>query len=368
MIAFFSFIYIILNIVFLGFTVLLNVKLTLKQYRMINILLLISIGLLSYNYIPTPDQDLSKYYDILDYYKILTWKYAFEQAPYSQTPITNAYFYWMSRLDNYSLFAMIPTVVNFGLVYFVADKLTRKYNLPFQAFALYIIGIVSVAGLLGTISGIRQNLAWSFLMLAVYYDYFGERIIYKPFKILLYLIPFLIHTSTMPILILRIYLVLIGKIRFLKYSIVLWPFTLIFINQFNTYLPSVFQSTLNRFWYYTDTGVIEGFRFLSSLVGFLILGLMLIAIRKLNLNTDNKFYNFFLLVFIFGVTSVTLPTLFGRIFTFLMYISLPIIGIVFKSSFKFRSILIYTYTIFLILVFIYKDILPGHFLEEMLHY
>src|SRR5699024_357385 len=166
----------------------------------------------------------------------------------------------------------------------MSTKFRKIYKISYQTHSFYILGIISVASLIGIISGIRQNLSWALLMLALYYDYYikdNNKII----LIILYTLPPLVHLSSVPFIVIRIGIVFIKKIGFFKYLIILWPLFIGLISNFYFILPPVFQSSFQLLEFHTSySGGAITYKRIFAVFGYLI---FLYLVKKIN-NNDIK--------------------------------------------------------------------------------
>lgn len=357
-------IFTIASIFFLFYNIyIFKIKFSRNIFGMLLVILFISMIFLAYNYVPIHTNDLYRYYRMLDDTHNWNWQQYQNFARYRDTPITNLYFYSMKGVNNRSLFAAIPVMIvtlllSKTIIYF--NKI-KKINL--RAIILFLVSTISFATLILIISGLRQNVAWAFLMTAVYYDFYDKKRNLLV-TLVLYTVTILIHLSTAPILALRIIYTITYKNNKLNYLIVLWPVLITIFQSFSSHLPLQFQLALGRFDLYLDRNVLD-LHHVIAFWGYLILIILILRIRK---NKDYQFINenylnFYILILLFGFTSIFVPELFKRTFGFILYISLPLFAEVVDNN---NTISHLTSSIFLSLqffIFIYIDFLSGVFLR-----
>lgn len=336
-----------------------NVKVPARQSQIINFIFLLSIVVLSYNFVPDPSLDLFRYYNYLDELKNVSWTNIFNHGGYRNTVITQLYFYIISLIDNYSILSLIPTTVLFIIIFNVANNFREQKQITFQAYALFIIGIISMANLSGIISGIRQNFSWVLMMYAVYYDYYK-----KPkqnnWRVILYLLPLMVHLSALPFVLLRIIMPVFKYFPKLQWLLLIWPLTIVSVDMLRLVLPPVFNEPLARLVNYTSLSISLSPRILITLFGYLIILLFLYKINKNTELTQNEsFLKYYSSVVLFGVASFIVPVLYVRTFQFIMYLSLPIYSGVFKSDNRFDKLLVNLLLALFIVMFYYGDLHAG---------
>lgn len=360
-------IFIISYYFFLVFAILVNLRLSNKQFKLLNLLFFISILLVAYNFEPTQEMDLYRYYSMLDEvkYRELNWDQIVNYGPYNQTVLTSIYFNVMSKVQNRSWFSVFPTGIVFTLIFIVADKFKNKYDISYRSVAFFIINIISVSSLLLIITGVRQNVAWALLMVAVYYDFF-----HKDRKLLiaivLYIIPMLVHLSAVPFIFIRIILILVKKFKYLKYLLLLWPLSLVIFTNAYSYLPSTLQSALNVLGNYVNN--IENYKptaqFVIAIIGYFLILILVNNVKKQVSSSKfitKDYFNYYYLVLLFGISSIFIPTLFSRTFEFVMYISLPMITVVLSSKFILKKQILLLIILMFIVLFYWQDLMLGYF-------
>lgn len=351
---------------FLVFSYVVNLKLTKNQFRILNLIFLINIGIVAYNFVPQLDMDLTRYYAMLDEVENLpfNWNQFVNYGPYRNTIITSIYFNYFSKIDNRSWFVVFPTLVVFIFTIWSANKFMTKYNVSFRAFAFFMIAIISVSSYTLIITGVRQDVAWSFLMIAVYYDFFKENR-NSVIGMILYLIPLGIHTSAFPIVLLRLLAIIIQYVPSLKYLLLLWPTSLIFTRFFDGVLPGALNFPLQILKRYLED--ISNYQIqaqdLVTFVSYFIVLYLLYYISNYNLRFEyisRKYLNFYTMIVLFGLSSFFVPTLLSRTFELVLYISLPLMDNMIKINSAFTKILLLVMLLMFIVLFYWQDLLNGY--------
>lgn len=357
-------IYVVASIFFIFYNIFIfKIRIPKRFFNITLAILFVCLVLLAYNYIPISTNDLYRYYQMLDNTRDWSWLQYQTSFIYRDTPLTSLYFYIMKGLENRSLFAAIPMFIIVVLISIALYFFNKKKTLNPRASILFIVSTISFATIIGIVSGVRQNVAWAFLMTAVYYDFFVKNKIILS-DIILYTIPLLIHLSTATIIALRILFIFVQKFRKLNYMILLWPLFISFIQNFSYLLPLQFQLSLGRLELY----VVDNswtLRQIIALLGYLLLVGIVLKIKRYNkYRFINKLYlDFYLLILLFGLGSIFAPTLFTRFFGFILYVSLPIFGEIVDRNDNVNyifSVILLTLQLF---IFVRIDFLSGIFLN-----
>lgn len=346
---------------FLILSVFLKAKITPKQWKISSVIFIIAIVFLTYNFIPDPTLDLFRYYHYLEEIKSKSWEEIFSYGTYSNTILTQIYFYIISITGNYSLLSTISTTMLFTIILYVINKYQENSDFSYSAASFFIVSIISVATLAGITSGIRQNFSWVLLMIAVYYDFFSrkDKLITR---VLLYILPLMVHMSTLPFIALRLIMPIIKKYPWLKYGLFFWQFGIIIADRIKGVLPEQLLRPVNHLILYVNLSFNPSLTFMLTFVSYL---LIFYFIYKLSKETNFKehnltYFNFYTSVAFFGFASFLVPTLFTRTFEFLMYISLPIYSQVIRTEFRFKKAVVSILLIIFMLMFYYTDLHAGY--------
>lgn len=190
----------------------------------------------------------------------------------------------------------------FCLVIFTSWKFIKNYKLKFSNTSYFIISIISMSGMLGIISGVRQNWAWAFFMIAIYYDFYSNKK-NKILQFLLYIIPLSIHLSSLPIILIRIIFAFIKNNKKVRFFFLFWPFIIIGLEMINDYLPNFFQITLDQFGTYNNFELIITPLILIKLLVNIILIVLVFKLErtpeKWNV-IETEFLNFYIILLLYG--------------------------------------------------------------------
>lgn len=172
-----------------------------------NILMSITIaflaGILSYFWIPTEEHDLYRYYIILDklnyFNKEDVLKLIFERGEI----ITMGYFWIISQLGNYQLLQFFPTFIFYIIFSYIILDYSKLNLLDKKKIVFVFIFSFCLYKYISIVSGIRNALSFMIFVLALYFDYKKNKksLVYK----ILYIIPLFIHTSSIILIVLRMF-------------------------------------------------------------------------------------------------------------------------------------------------------------------
>lgn len=360
LIEFFAYGYFIAYLFFLVLIIIIKVKYSPGLFWIINMLFLFSVFIIAYTFEPPMNYDLFRYHRILGIIKDYSFDRMLNYGPYRETIITNSFFYFVSKTNNFSLFSAIPTTMIFGLIIFASWKFINIFSVKFSHVSFFIISIISTSGMLGIISGVRQNWAWAFLMIAIYYDFFSNNQ-NKIIKVFLYFIASAIHLSSLPILIIRLVYNFLKINNTSRFFFLFWPLIIVFLNQIYAYLPILFQITLDQFEIYENFDLVITPLLMIKVFVYILLIQQILKIEKMPfkwsvLNKD--FINFYMILLLFGLSSFYVPTLFGRIQSLVIFISLPIFSDLLNLYTIGKNIKITILAVTFLLQFVYQDLIP----------
>ena len=321
--------------------VLLGLFLEKKHKRYYCFLLSVMIGIICYYIVPNQGMDISRYYEYLDEIRYLPITEALKGISSQTEIITNLFFYVISQLNNNSL------------VYIIIDYCKIK-DLTNKQINMIIIYAMITIWIIPNILGIRYAIAMVVFLLAIYLDMVKQKknIIYK----LLYILPILIHSSTILFLIMRLILLISNrKTKILIIAIiVLISATPDFIFTLTQNLPgaNIVESVSKSVQNYLIDGK-ETFENINLLKIGLAIGFAfaLYGIKE-KVPKENKLYNYTVLMLVLSLAFCYSPTLCIRLidFTNLLFILMLIeIGSI-KDLLKAKNNIITFYFIIMLLI------------------
>ena len=324
--------------------VLLGLFLEKKHKRYYCFLLSVMIGIICYYIVPNQGMDISRYYEYLDEIRYLPITEALKGISSQTEIITNLFFYVISQLNNNSLVVFFSSLIDYCKI----KDLTNKQINMIIIYAMITIWIIP------NILGIRYAIAMVVFLLAIYLDMVKQKknIIYK----LLYILPILIHSSTILFLIMRLILLISNrKTKILIIAIiVLISATPDFIFTLTQNLPgaNIVESVSKSVQNYLIDGK-ETFENINLLKIGLAIGFAfaLYGIKE-KVPKENKLYNFTVLMLVLSLAFCYSPTLCIRLidFTNLLFILMLIeIGSI-KELLKAKNNIITFYFIIMLLI------------------
>ncbi len=334
--------------------VLLGLFLEKKHKRYYCFLLSVMIGIICYYIVPNQGMDITRYYEYLDQIRYLPITEALKGISNQTEIITNIFFYLISQLNNNSLVVFFSSIIYYNILFYIIIDYCKIKELTNKQINMIIIYAMITIWIISNILGIRYAIAMVVFLLAIYLDIVKQKknIIYK----LLYIIPILIHSSTILFLIIRLILLISNrKTKILVIAmIVLISATPDFIFTLMQNMPGVniVESVTKSVQNYLINGS-ETFENINLLKIGLAVGfaLALYAIRE-KVPKENKLYNYTVLMLALSLAFCYSPTLCIRFidFTNLLFILILVEMGSMKDTLKIKNNIITMYFI-LMLVF-----------------
>lgn len=350
-----SIIYIIMLAILLLIGLINNVKVTKNQLNIIIVFAIISLSIVAFCSYPNQGTDLSRYYTELTNMRNHGLEYVFNESLYHETYLANLLFYIVSLTGINGLLPAISTALTLLCFLYVLKKEIFIFKPSSKIVVLYILSFISIVVLRALLTGVRQHWGWSFILLAIYFDFLStpQR---KKTSILFYLSSIFIHVGTLPIILVRIFYALTRKYKKAKYLIVLWPLFIASFENISKLLGGIFEYAYEKLFIYVDIEYTDMRLYVIRIIFYLIIVFCAFFIYKtnptsMNLKTKN-YLNFSLYILIFGLASFNISHMFSRFITFSSYLAFPIFVLFFNNiNKKIRSIF------FIIFIFIITGLL-----------
>ncbi|MEE0127103.1 MAG: EpsG family protein [Clostridia bacterium] len=334
--------------------VLLGLFLEKKHKRYYCFLLSVMIGIICYYIVPNQGMDISRYYEYLDEIRYLPITEALKGISSQTEIITNLFFYVISQLNNNSLVVFFSSLIYYNILFYIIIDYCKIKDLTNKQINMIIIYAMITIWIIPNILGIRYAIAMVVFLLAIYLDMVKQKknIIYK----LLYILPILIHSSTILFLIMRLILLISNrKTKILIIAIiVLISATPDFIFTLTQNLPgaNIVESVSKSVQNYLIDGK-ETFENINLLKIGLAIGFAfaLYGIKE-KVPKENKLYNYTVLMLVLSLAFCYSPTLSIRLidFTNLLFILMLIeIGSI-KDLLKAKNNIITFYFIIMLLI------------------
>ncbi len=319
-----------------------------KRKKYYAILIAIIISIVMYYFVPDISKDLYRYYIIMRRFANMPFNVFLAYITNSTEPLSNLYFYMISKTGNNNLIMIITTLISYGLIYAVLFNHQEKTKLSNFDFNIVFIFMLSVFYLVDDITGIRFCLARLILFWTLYQDLFKGK---KNMTILLlYPISILIHTSCIIFVFARILMFLSKnkfniKIFFLLLMLILSPQIII---SMSSYLSNIsFLSSLSikaNEYLHLNAGFYP--MFILQVIIAILLYITLIYSKEKGLS--NKVYiNYILIILSFGLLMITKTSISTRFIRAGIIFSLPVIMDYIKSL-KNKSKIAFCLIVFII--------------------
>lgn len=295
-------------------------------YYAIPIFMALILAILAYNFIPSEEYDLFRYYEWLNNFNIFNHKdtvnFIFGQGEF----LIMSYFYLIAKIGNYHLLQFFPVLIFYSIIFYIIFDYAKikKYNK--KKIILVTVFFLAMFRYSFAVCVFRYSLAYSIFSLGLYLEFIKHN---KVLSKILYIIPIFIHASSILLLLFRLILQIKNKkiiislgimlIFFLCFSLpILNLIELIRLPNFLSYLVSkVKLYLLNE---HISLNLQYLFRIIQTL--FLIfLGILCYNGKDENLIKYNKI---FIIIGIFSILIFNYYTIFMRIADFLLMLS-PII-------------------------------------------
>ena len=179
-----------------------NSSLSHKSVKYMLFLATISLSVLAYHTVAVQSDDLYRYFFQMDIFRTQGLDYAIIEGPWGNTPLSTLILYLFSLTGDNHLLPMFTTLVIWGgYLYIICDVLHYKYgSIPIRKLFVYLLALIFVTNIYGTISGVRAPLGSVVVVWAIYLDFSKKRKI----SWLLYLAAVLCHVHYANILIIRL--------------------------------------------------------------------------------------------------------------------------------------------------------------------
>lgn len=181
------------------------------------VLLSFGLAFLAYHIVPDMNMDLYRYYLHMDQMAEIQTLDAIRQEINSFNSEFISYYlmYIISKTGYYGLYPAISVAYTYCVCLYVLISVCRKRN--YNSFDIRIAIFVLFAWLSSdaVVSGIRYNMAFTTLLLAIYLEY--SRCVKKIICLPLYFVSMLIHSSFIVFVLLRILLPFMERNRIIRY-------------------------------------------------------------------------------------------------------------------------------------------------------
>lgn len=286
-----------------------------------------AMGALAYLWEPYAGSDLSRYFNEM----VLLQRYGMDYFPdalYANTPIANWLLYIVAQTGDFHLFPCISSFVATLIFVFVMGSEYRAERASSKVFFLSLACSIGVIGPLSILIGGRQHLAFAFMLLAVWYDYYSPKR-NKVINLGLYCIPILIHTGTAPLYLARI-AVLFAKRKGAAAVVFIAALAAFSSGPVLTFLSGaglggdLIHEIDEKFFTYQETGIWDWRIYALRIV--MVAAATALVCRSMQLGNNGEYSLILLACLVFALLYVTNYHLMSRIFSFVLYGFLPIVN------------------------------------------
>ena len=311
--------------------------------------LIILAAILLYYFIPDPSKDLYRYYIIMNKLSLMDLHEFYVYLTSRVEPLANIYFYIHSKLGNHNLIMITTSLISYSMLFYVLFNHQKNIKLINLDFNIIFIFMISVFYLVDDITGIRFCLARLIIYIALYLElYKGEKGL---FVILLYCLAPLVHTSCLIFIIVRFFLYFIHykfniKTFFCLFLVSLTPNFIIKFARFFSGIP-IFSSFEAKAIEYLELNA--GFypMFILQVIIMIFLIIILIYIKKSDLDTNKKYIDYVLIILCIGLLFVRSTSISTRFIRAGIIFSLPLLMDLLKNL-KFKNKIIMYISLFMI--------------------
>lgn len=327
---------------------------------------------LGFNYIPSGNSDLVRYFDIVNQYRNNDFHYFLNSLENSSDKfffVQKFLFYIISRFPTNQFLPAITSFICFSIGFYALNKIHIIYTTSYKSFLLSIILFLTMLRLDVVSGNIRNITAAAIVFLAL----FGTTILKwnKYIEILLFIVASSMHIGVLPIILLK--LLYDGFISLKKLKIITFFSILVFTIVLGIVIIRIglWDILITKINQYSAGGIVgesDWFLVLSNSPSFIFYryGIIFVSafaiavslfISQTNQHLEiKKISNFMMLVSLVTIVVSSQPgSTFLRYFYFLMYIlpaMLPFILKLFKNNYLLHLMVIMT-ILFIILFFGY---------------
>ncbi|MCP2033608.1 hypothetical protein L1279_000591 [Planomicrobium sp. HSC-17F08] len=335
-------------------------------------------GVLAFAFIPVEGStsDLVYYFTQIDFMTGVTLHEVLDFKNSRSSMVAAEIFYFMvNRLGNQHFLPAISMFITYAIATYITTDLGKRLKIKRGKVLLILIIIFFILPFPSLVSNVRNIMAFSISLLAVYNDIVKKK--RNIFTLSLYILPIFLHISSLLIIIIRLLLFFYkgkGKILVLLLLVVstfssrlfevllnLIPNNITILNEFTNkglYYVSTNDSAYISYLQNSAFAQIEKVFFVSLAIFFVVTSLTLKKEKSLNENFDNSYDNnkglkefnsFFLLLCVMVIASIPVElTTYAR-FSWATLITSPILllQVKFKMNIKNSNISFYTILLFI---------------------
>lgn len=273
------------------------------------IIITLALALFAYYFNPISSWDLFRTHQLIDNMSLYGYHYATTVSEYKELLVINNFYYLISLLHNHDLAQFFVLLVDFGLMSYIFLNLIKNKDIQDTCeFAFLFLLFLCFYDLTLAISGIRNVLAMSICAVAIFNELYFKKLSFIT-TIPLYVIAFLIHPSSVFVLVARVLTIFTKKSKLFFISLLFMSSAMDGINRLLSNSGIAQIEYLANKMYYVNKSYSEDMRVLivKVLIALLVIYFCLNT-RKTNKNQQGSYYDEFVLSYtvmmLGGLTNV----------------------------------------------------------------
>ena len=273
-------------------------------------IILLLLGLLSYNIIPDTTSDLYRHLMFYDETVKYGFDYVFRSHYMKSVPIYALFIAALSFFKNEKIVPLIVYLLTYIPLIMCIYKKCEKQNKKYFAYILTMF-ILFCISFNGAISGVRNMCSFSLFVVILYLEL--EKTIPQLIAFLLYIVLGFFHNSIFILIIIR-FLIEFPTKKIISILLVTWPIALAFLSPIISLLSKimpVFGILSDSFISYTSSNHYSSLGVMIFRALILLISIMILGDDKIR-HKRNKFVKFYYYVFLFTISSIIQYDVFVR--------------------------------------------------------
>lgn len=281
------------------------------------ILLALLLAIIAYNFNPTQEHDLYRYYfEMQNYYTNINFEQFINSNMFSNTKFLFVLLQFIiAKLGNYRILPFIITFFGYAITFYVILDYSKVKDINTKTTVIMLLIFICIFYHINFISGLAQYLAIIIGFLAFYLEFIKVK--KKWFYKLLYILPMFIHLSMIIIPAIRIFIQFdfkkTKKILFVVLAIyVLLPNVLYEVIKLVPMMSMVAQK-INSYMLNTDSIFIMKYEVATLFLLIFYLYIYYSGRNKIKEEVPEKYINFTEMILLFNICSAPYRAIFTRI-------------------------------------------------------
>lgn len=186
-----------------------------KYLKWLLLAFVLAMSIMSFHCVPKPQDDLARYFKILDIFKDTDWEglqwhieHKTDEA-WNGLPVCAYYFWFISKLGNTGFLPAITMFICYGAMFLMIYKCSVRYNVGKWYTFWGCLFAISTFWFFDACSGIRNGLGFCTFLLCIYYDMVEKK--YRPLCYFGYVFCVGLHSSLILMVFVRVCMAIIQK-------------------------------------------------------------------------------------------------------------------------------------------------------------